>query len=156
MIREKKHRLDPEFYIGKKTVSFLACIKNREAVFTNKFIFAIFRNKLLDALDKFNCEALIYLFMPDHLHLILEGVSENSNVIKAINLFKQKSGFWFAQNMCSSKWQKDYYDHIIRSNENLKSHIYKILNNPVRAGLTKHWKDYEYKGSTVYDFNKWS
>ncbi|HQY19475.1 MAG TPA: transposase [Ignavibacteria bacterium] len=155
LIREKKHRLEKEFYIGVKTVSFTACIKKEEKVFTNNFIFSIFRDKLIESIKKYGCEALIYLFMPDHLHLILKGKNNDSNVIKAIDLFKQKTGYWFSQNMLYSKWQKDYYDHILRDNEDLRSHIYYILNNPVRAGIVSNWKDYEFKGSTVFDFDKW-
>jgi hypothetical protein len=53
------------------------------------------------------------------------------------------------------KWQKDYYDHILRKKENLNIHIKYILNNPVRAGLVDYWKQYPYKGSTLYNLENW-
>ena len=155
IIREKKHRLNKEFYTGEKIVSFTMCIKNMEKVFINENIFLIFRDILKEVIVKGECEAVIYLFMPDHLHLILQGTGKDSEVIKSADLFKQKTGYWFGQNMGCSKWQKDYYDHIIRSNEDLISQIYYILKNPVRAGLTDEWKEYKFMGSTVYDFDEW-
>jgi hypothetical protein len=50
---------------------------------------------------------------------------------------------------------KNFYDHIIRNDENYEKVIYYILNNPVRAGIVDHWKKYPYKGSTVYNFDEW-
>lgn len=93
--------------------------------------------------------------MPDHVHMTLAGNDSNSNTKKCIDMFKQKSGFWLSQNYSYIKWQKDYYDHILRSEENLNIHIKYILNNPVRAGLVEYWKKYQFKGSTVYDLNAW-
>ena len=155
IIREKKHRLPKEFYIGEKIVSFTMCIKNSDKIFKEECIFIIFRDKLMDVIRQFSCDAIIYLFMPDHLHLILEGINNTSNVIKAADMFKQKTGFWFSQNMGYSRWQKDYHDHIIRNHKDLQNHIYYILNNPVRRGIVSHWKEYQFKGSSVYDFDKW-
>lgn len=107
---------------------------------------------LIEAIGKRGCDAIVYLFMPDHLHLVLQGINKNSDVIMSVDTFKQTTGFWFGQNMNCSKWQKDYHDHIIRSNEDFKSHINYILNNPVRCGLVDDWKKYEFKGSTIHDF----
>ena len=155
IIREKKHRLQKHLYQGEKTVSFVSCIKKRNKVFVDKNIFNEFENILLEEVTKFKCQALIYLFMPDHLHLLLQGEEQNSDVIKTMDMFKQKTGFWFYQNKNHIKWQKDYYDHIIRNDEDLKEHIYYILYNPVRAGIVSNWKDYEFKGSSVYNFDEW-
>ena len=154
-MEEKKHRLEKEFYEGEKTVSFTLCIKDRREVFLNDNLFNVFSDFLLESIKKFDVNAMIYLFMPDHAHIILMGESKNSDVIASMNLFKQKSGFWFYENKKSTRWQKDYYDHIIRNDKDLKKQIYYILNNPVRKGLVDNWKDYKFKGSTVYNFDEW-
>lgn len=93
--------------------------------------------------------------MPDHAHFILGGNDSNSEVKKCLNMFKQKTGFYIAKNLKDIRWQKDYYDHILRSEENLETHIKYILNNPVRAGLSEYWKKYPFKGSTVYNLEDW-
>ena len=85
--------------------------------------------------------------MPDHLHFILEGESEDSDLWKTAVLFKQLTGFWLSQNHPAIKWQKDFYDHVLRQDEELKKHIYYILDNPVRKRLVADWRDYPYKGS---------
>ncbi|MEO8664821.1 MAG: transposase [Ignavibacteria bacterium] len=154
-IIEKKHRLDKELYLGQKIVSFTCCIKNRDQVFVKKDLFDEFENILLKELSKFKCDSLIHLFMPDHVHLILRGKNESSDVIKTVDMFKQETGFWFYKNLNKIKWQKDYHDHIIRNDEDLKKHINYVLYNPIRAGICEHWKEYKFKGSTVYNFDDW-
>jgi putative transposase len=154
IFREKKHRLDAEFYSGEKIVSFSICIKEGKRIFINDSIFNIFGKILIPSLEKYNSAAVVYLFMPDHVHMILAGRKTPSNVLNSMKIFKQKTGFWFSQNVPDIKWQKDFYDHILRNNKDMKNQIRYILNNPVRKGLVSNWKDYPYKGSTLYDLNE--
>jgi len=155
IIREKLHRLPAKMYVGNKTIAFTICIKNNRNLFESTKMFEYFEKELILSLEKNNCTAHVYLFMPDHLHLIVEGYSEDSNIKKAIELFKQKTGYWLTKNMSDYKWQKDYYDHIIRDDEDMRNQIKYILYNPVRASLVENWKDYKFKGSTIYNFEEW-
>ena len=100
-------------------------------------------------------EIPVYLFMPDHIHLILQGNNESSDVINIVNMFKQRTGYWFYQNMKNVKWQKDYYDHIIKNEQDLVNHVNYILYNPVRKEIVTDRREYKYKGSTLYNFDDW-
>jgi len=155
-IREKKHRLDPEIYRGEKIVSFTLCIKDKRKFLVDELIVGLFEKTLLEELKNYKCSAFVYLFMPDHTHLTLTGDNSNSDIKKCLDMFKQKTGYWLSKNYSEIKWQKDYYDHILRSKENLDIHIKYILNNPVRAGLVEFWKQYPFKGSTIYDLDQWA
>ncbi|MCX5782356.1 MAG: transposase [Elusimicrobia bacterium] len=146
-IREKKHRLPLERYKGQIRVTFTLCIKGRKVVFTNKQIMNEFIKILKKADEKHFCRNWAYVFMPDHLHLVAEGLSDQADAWKMINLFKQKTGFWLAKNKPDIKWQKDFFDHIHREEDDLKKHIAYILKNPLRKGLVCDWKDYPFKGS---------
>jgi len=154
-IREIKHRLDSEIYRGLIIVSFTLCVKNRKELFNENGIYNIFESILLNELKKHKCDAYVYLFMPDHAHLLLSGKDEDSDIKWCIDGFKQQTGFWLYKNLPLYKWQKDYYDHILRQEEELKTQIEYILNNPVRAGIVEEWKDYKLKGSTVYSLDEW-
>jgi REP element-mobilizing transposase RayT len=155
LIREKKHRLDQEVYKGLKIISFTLCIKNRKILFKNPQIFKVFESLLIKELNKHQCQAYVYLFMPDHAHLLVSGKEQNSDNKRCIDSFKQKSGYCLYNNLSDFKWQKDYYDHILRKEEELKTQIEYILNNPVRAGLVEEWRNYKFKGSTVYSIDEW-
>jgi len=39
-------------------------------------------------------------------------------------------------------WHSESYDHVIRDADELNRTIRYILENPVKAGLCKHWKDW--------------
>lgn len=154
-IREKKHRLDSEIYRGPIIVSFTLCVKDRKELFNEKGIYNIFESIFLNELKKHKCEAYVYLFMPDHAHILLSGKESDSDIKKCIDGFKQQTGFWLYKNLSTYKWQKDYYDHILRKEEEIKTQIDYILNNPVRAGLVEEWQNYKFKGSSVYSFDEW-
>ncbi|MFH1631993.1 MAG: transposase [bacterium] len=93
----------------------------------------------------------VYTLMPDHLHILLEGKSETSNLTRAMKDFKQRSGYWFKQKYGDQLWQKRYCDHVLRDDEALELAAWYILNNPVRASLIENPFDYEYSGPFVYD-----
>jgi len=104
-------------------------------------------------MKKYESLAYIYLFMPGHLHMILTGNKDGSNLMNAVKSYKQKTGFYFSKLEVKNKWQNDFYDHIIRDEKDLGNQILYILINPVRKGLVNHWKDYPYKGSMIYDLD---
>ena len=150
-------------------------------MFTNGNIFRVMEDIFLSSLDKFLVDAYVYLFMPDHLHMLLEGKEKDSDIRKCVIDFKQKSGYWFAKQQRNGSrnlqvaqdiggtqakacgyltpglinWQKDFYDHIMRKDEDIKKHVRYILENPLRKGIVVNWKEYPYKGSTLYNFNEW-
>ena len=41
-------------------------------------------------------------------------------------------------------WQHESYDHVIRHEAELEQTIWYILNNPVKAGLCKNWRDWKW------------
>jgi REP element-mobilizing transposase RayT len=110
---------------------------------------------LLEALVQPKCDAHVYMFMSDHCHLLIEGESEESDLWQCIVDFKRKSGYWLARNHVLEEWQKGFYDHILRKDEDLIRQVGYILGNPVRKELVEDWKAYPYKGPTLYDFNQW-
>lgn len=85
--------------------------------------------------------------MPDHQHLIITGTSLNSDIWNALVSYKQKTGYWMSLNRINFSWQKDFYDHVIRRDENLATQVRYILDNPVRKGLVSTWQEYLFKGS---------
>lgn len=76
--------------------------------------------------------------MPNHVHAVVrpfEGVvldeivhSWKSYTAKQVNAILNRSGAF---------WQREYYDHIIRNPSEFNRIIGYIVNNPVKAGLTR-------------------
>jgi REP element-mobilizing transposase RayT len=64
-----------------------------------------------------------------------------------MNAFKSKSTrICWNHGMHGKVWQGRFYDHILRKNEDIKTVAEYILHNPVRKGIVKDWRDYEYCG----------
>ena len=93
------------------------------------------------------CIVPVYCYMPDHQHLIVSGINSETDTIGLIKIYKQKTGYWLIRNQFNVRWQKDFFDHIIRKDEGLINVARYILDNPVRKGLVVNWQDFPFKGA---------
>ncbi len=91
-----------------------------------------------------------YCFMPDHVHLLAEGISEASDLRRFVTLFKQRSGYRYGRTTSRRLWEVGYYDHVLRDEESTAKVVSYILHNPVKAGLVQRPQDYPYAGSDVF------
>lgn len=88
--------------------------------------------------------------MPDHAHLLVEGLDDSSDLRRLAKLMKQHSGAAHAMRTGQRLWQEGYYDRVLRQEEDAKYVARYILDNPVRAGLAKSPGEYPYLGSDVW------
>jgi REP element-mobilizing transposase RayT len=146
-IYEKPHRLARERYRGQVILAFTGCVEEKRPLFADAAAVTSSVERLTNACDKYSCNVLIYCFMPEHSHLITRGRSMAADAWKAMVAFKQQIGYWIAQNRPSFKFQKDFYDHLIRADEDLVAQIRYVAQNPVRRGLVKHWFEYPHTGA---------
>lgn len=81
--------------------------------------------------------------MPSHVHLIISEVSPVLHQVLG-NLKKYSSRLANQYLGLEGKpfWHRESYDHIIRDNNEFRRQIEYVLNNPVKAGLVKHWEDW--------------
>jgi len=93
---------------------------------------------------------LAFCFMPDHLHLLVEGMSERSSLLEFVRAAKQRSGFAFSRMFGIRLWQRYGYERVLRNDENALSVAAYVVANPVRARLVEDIWQYPYVGSDVY------
>lgn len=89
--------------------------------------------------------------MPDHVHLLLEATSANSDLRRMMNSWKQRTGYSHARASCARLWQNGYYDHVLRQDDELLTVIAYLLANPLRASLVQNVADYPFWGSSVWE-----
>jgi REP element-mobilizing transposase RayT len=91
----------------------------------------------------------VAVIMPDHVHLIFTpfvdthameicSLATIMDAIKGasahrVNKILQRKG---------KVWQTESFDHVLRASENLDAKIQYVLENPVRAGLVREWREY--------------
>ena len=88
-------------------------------------------------------KVLAAMLMPDHLHLI---AAPTQNREAKIGNFSGALKRWMRQELNASwNWQPGCFDRLLRSDESLHDKWLYIQENPVRAGLIKHWTDWPYQ-----------
>ena len=88
-----------------------------------------------------------YCFMPNHLHLLVEGKTEAADMRGFISVFKQKAAFRFKRRYGTRLWQPNYYERVLRKDETTAAVARYIIENPVRKGLAKDYAQYPFSGS---------
>jgi REP element-mobilizing transposase RayT len=82
--------------------------------------------------------------MPDHLHFVA-GLKGNS-LAKLMKSFKGYTSFEINKYLKKKGtfWQPQYHDHALRQDEDLIEVVLYTLQNPVRAGLVKNFRDFPF------------
>ena len=93
---------------------------------------------------------LAYCFMPNHVHLALEGLSEASDLRRLVSQWKQATGYRYKQEHRQGLWMPGYHDRVLRDGEPTMNVVLYALRNPVRAGLAGSLCEYPFAGSDVF------
>ena len=152
--RRKNIRLPASHYIGRWWTFLTMVVEGRVKRFFNASPVA--ENLALLTQHAQVCHFVIsaYCFMPDHLHLLANGIEDDSDLLQFADGFKQDSAFAFKQQTGLRLWQKKYHDHILRAHERWESVACYIWMNPVRKGLCQRPEDWPYSGSFSVDWRK--
>ena len=126
------------------------CTAQKTPFFKNHFLVEGLTELLRGVAKKHAFRVIVYCFMPDHLHLLVQG-EKDSALIPFVKEYKQIAGYRFKKDHGSPLWQKGYHDHVLRNGEDVIMVAKYILNNPVRQGIVSHFKQYPYLGSFVFD-----
>ena len=146
-VQEKGRGLPRQSYRGQRSVAFTLCFKGSRRLLIRPQTAALFADILASAAAKADCIVPVYCFMPDHQHLIITGIGQGSDIWKTIVSYKQRTGFFLSVYHPHLRWQKDFNDHVIRTEQNIANEVRYILDNPVRKGLVCSWEEYPFKGS---------
>jgi REP element-mobilizing transposase RayT len=137
-------------YLGLHRYFLTFCCAEKKAAFRETTAVQLTLTQLRRAADLEAFAVVVYCFMPDHVHLLVEAVAEHSNGLRFIARFKQFSGFYYKQRYKRTLWQRYGYERVLRGNEATLHVARYILANPVRAGIVQRPEDYEFSGSEKY------
>ncbi len=87
--------------------------------------------------------------MPDHIHLLVSGLSDSSDQWQCNRLIRQET----ARLIAPLKLQPQSHDHVLKKEELARDAFqaiaYYIQQNPVRKNLCATWGDYPFTGCVV-------
>lgn len=119
---------------------------HRSQSFSDPEVVGQCRKALIQAAAEYRFAILAYCFMPDHLHLLVQGRDDASRLVPFMQRFKQTSGYRFKAQRGQPLWQRSFYDHVLRGEEDMQDVAEYIWNNPIRAGLADERDGYPFWG----------
>jgi putative transposase len=144
------HRLHGFPYTGLSRYSLRFCTNDRARIFVSDESVAVVLAQFLRAALETRMAVIVYCFMPEHVHLLVEGVDEAADCRAFIVRAKQYSAFYYRLRFGERLWQRYAFERVLREDEPTESVARYILGNPVRAGLVMKAEDHRYLGSTRY------
>jgi putative transposase len=155
--RSRSNRLPNYDYSKDRPVHVTVCTDNKENIFDSEIHARIVIDELLKAAKDVRFRILCYCLMPDHLHVIVSPGESTLTLSKFLNIFKGRTTAVFRERKDLKKiWQRSGFDHVIRTEENLKGVIKYIRNNPVRKGIVENADDYPYSESFDVEIQKYA
>jgi putative transposase len=106
--------------------------------------------QLLHTVDRFQFELTAYCFMPDHVHLLLTGMSKQSMFLPCFHAWRQVTGYGWRRMSKTRLWQEGYWDHVLRTEDDVLQCAAYIIQNPVRSGLVARASEYPFIGSARF------
>ncbi|OFX27155.1 MAG: hypothetical protein A2033_04085 [Bacteroidetes bacterium GWA2_31_9] len=97
--------------------------------------------------DNTSYSLIAYCIMPNHIHYIIDTDNFTYQPLykiqKSINNFSSREANKILERT-GQFWHHESYDHIIKTQNELADTISYVINNPVKAGLVKDWKEWKH------------
>ena len=145
-------------------------VLDRQPIFRQDRLAQIVINAIRSTAKDFAVPIYAYCVMPDHVHVLvgadftsarlqevaLPRADVKSAPTSAIEFVKYMKGrsVAAARNVGLTQrsfWQRSFFDHFLRKDEDVETVCRYIWNNPVRAGIVQHAEEYPYNGSTIFE-----
>ena len=150
-IRPHRHLKRLDYVFAERPLYFITtCTSARRPILATPEIAEILIDEFHQARIRRQWLVGRYVIMPDHLHFFCAegGEGPPSTLSEFVGLFKQ----WTSKRIARSFgprppiWQREFFDHVLRSSESYASKWAYVRDNPVRAGLAARWEDWPYAG----------
>ena len=119
-------------------IYFITCVtRNRERILCDHYSLLV--KAFLNVRGKADFGLIAWVVVPDHIHCLME-IKEGA-VSSIVQKLKMSFGALYRGKMGIKSgriWQKRFWDHIIRNQEDFNRHLDYIHYNPVKHGLGKN------------------
>ena len=144
-------RLKTFDYLGFYRYFLTICTYDRTRVFIDDHSVRLVLMHLSRTSDDHHFLVPAYCFMPDHVHMLVEGNHPAADFREFVRIFKQRSSFVWRRRNGTALWQRSYFEHVLRDDEDTIGVAKYILQNPVRGNLVERPEDYAFIGSMTME-----
>jgi REP element-mobilizing transposase RayT len=106
MFRHKNIRLPLDRYVGTAWFFLTFCCEHRKKVFLHPTRAQWFLDNLRTEVLTHALAIHAYCIMPDHVHLLSQGLTPTSDLLRFLTALKKKTGFAYKQETTQQLWQK--------------------------------------------------
>jgi len=145
--KHKNIRLPTQNYLGRGWFFITLCCERRRRIFSNGHRACWLIDCLRREAEASGFGIHAFCVMPDHLHLLAEGLEPASDLLRFVKVLKQRTGFLYQREFHEHLWQKKFYDHILRPHDVPDRIAWYIWMNPVRKSICAQPQEYPYSGS---------
>src|SRR5580765_7084061 len=101
-------------YVGLYRYFLTFCTDWRRPLFGTAAVVSLTLSQISRAAAHEGFALLAYCFMPDHLHLLVEGLTDAADCRRFIKSAKQNSGYYFEKEFNRKLWQRYGFERILR------------------------------------------
>ena len=119
---------------------------NHQAIFFSTKDYQFFLRSVELAKEKYPCKIYSYVLMPNHIHLLLESIKEAENLTYFMKQISQRHAQYINRNCrrTGTLWEGRFKSSPVSSDHYLLACSRYIEMNPVRAGIVKTPKEFEF------------
>jgi len=140
--------VDPSLYF------VTMCTKDRQPILAKPNVVEILVEEWSSARDRYGWHVGRYAVMPDHVHFFCAPELEAKTLSNFIRGWKtwtsrrihERLGPQPAAAATTALWQREFFDHLLRSSESYSEKWNYVRDNPVRAGLVSMAEDWPFAG----------
>jgi len=147
---DRKHlrRLD-RIYVPGAPVFFLSvCVRDRRSVLARPETARIVSDALETSLDAHGWMVGRYVTMPDHMHFFATPIGDSARSLSGFLRYWKSTTTkrMRAAGVAGFAWQREFFDHLLRSKESYRQKWDYVRLNPVRARLVSDPSEWPYQG----------
>jgi len=137
-------------YLGRHCYFLTVCTFLRLPYFRDARVASLVGAQLLESSSKYEMAIHVYAAMPDHVHVVAQGLADDTDLYAFIVDFKQQTGWQFRRDHHGKLWQGSFHDHVVRPEEHFAGMLEYVVHNPVRAGLVSTPEEYPFWDSFTH------
>ena len=131
------------------------CTQDRRPILADGQAAGILRQEWASAATRHGWLIGRYAIMPDHVHFFC--AEQAGGATRHFSAFMSLWKEWTAKGLARAGvaeppvWQKQFFDHVLRSDESYAEKWAYVRENPVRAKLVARWEDWPWQGFVDFD-----
>jgi putative transposase len=129
------------------------CTNNRRQVLARDEVAKVLIDEWREAYGRHGWAVGRYVIMPDHVHFFCRPERDGERLSEFVGFWKSYTsrkvsalGPPQSSPAATTLWQREFFDHILRSDESYSQKWNYVRDNPVRAGLVCSAEAWKYAG----------